>query len=444
MKIPIWIALFAASYSIATGAEKQLKPGESEIYTEVVKDLGAPNFPKALSDLDTWRQKFPDSDFTDERSALYVQTYAGSNQPAKALDTAGDLLSKDLTATFPGPTGQPTIIRLLYNAVWAISQIASPTPGELTSGATAAHQLMAYDQPLPGVTAEKWNEARTDMRDRAAAALLYIAMLPGIQAMAKQPPDCPAAESAYSKALMVYPDRAALSYELGRALNCEAKTMPDKQAPAVYEFLRAAVIDPTLGNPGNDKKKIQTFADNAYIRLHGGAEGLEQLKLQVKESPLPPADFTIRTATEIAESRRLKFEKDNPQLALWMKIKGALSDSNGEQYFAGELKDSAVPPLKGTLMEATPECRPKELLVAVPLPPLPDAQQQSAPIEIRLKLDKPLTGKPEVKTEFQWEGVPSAFTREPFLLTMDVETARLQDLKTTPCASPVKSRVRKK
>jgi hypothetical protein len=430
VSIPLCIALLlTASYSIAAAAEKQLKPGESEVYNEVVKDLTATNFAKALADLDVWRQKYPDSDFNDERSALYVQTYAGSNQPAKALDTAGDLLSKDLTAT-----GQPTIIRLLYNAVWAISQIASPTPTELTTGAKAAHQLMAYDQPLPGITAEKWNEARADMRERAAAALLYIAMLPGIQAMAKQPPDCPAAESAYSKALAEYPEKAALSYELGRALNCEAKTMPDKQSAAVYEFLRAATIDPTLGNPGNDKKKIQTFADNAYIRLHGSNEGLDRLRSQVKESPLPPADFKIRTATEIAEAKRLEFEKDNPQLALWMQIKGALSDSNGEQYFDKELKDSAVPQLKGTLMEAKPECRPTELMVAVPLPD----QQQSTPIEIRLKLDKALAGKPDLKAEIQWEGVPSAFTREPFLLTMDVETGKLQGLATTPCALPAK------
>jgi len=440
MRILRSIALIAAASSIAAAAEKQLKPGESEVYNDVVKDLTGTNFAKALLDLDTWRQKYPDSDFTDERSALYVQTYAGSNQPAKALDTAAELISKDLTATFPGPAGLPTIIRLLYNAVWAISQIASPTPPELTTGAQAAHQLMAYDQPLPGVTAEKWNEARADMRERAAAALQYIAMLPGIQAMAKQPPDCPAAESAYSKALTEYPEKAALSYELGRALNCEAKTMPDKQAPAVYEFLRAATIDPTLGNPGNDKKKIQTFADNAYIRLHGNNDGLEQLRSQVKQSPLPPADFKIPTATEIAEARRLEFEKDNPQLALWMKIKGALSDTNGQQYFDSELKDSAVPQLKGTLMAAMPECRPKELLVAVPLP----EAQQSPQIEIRLKLDKPLAGKPDLKTEFQWEGVPSVFTREPFLLTMDVEIGKIQGLTTTPCAAPAKTGPRKK
>jgi hypothetical protein len=259
-------------------------------------------------------------------------------------------------------------------------------------------------------------------------------MLPGIQAMAKQPSDCLAAEAAYSKALMVYPDKAALSYELGRALNCEAKTIPEKQSPAVYEFLRASVIDPTLGNPKNDKKKIQDFASNAYLRLHGSDEGLEQLKQQAGQSPLPPADFKIRTATEIAEEKRLEFEKDNPQLALWMKIKGALADTNGEQYFESQLRDSAVPQLTGKLVEARPACRSKELVIAI---------GQDLP-EMTLKLDKPLTGKPDLNTELHWEGVPSAFTPQPFMLTMDVESGKLHGLKTTPCAAtPARRPVRK-
>jgi hypothetical protein len=71
--------------------------------------------------------------------------------------------------------------------------------------------------------------------------------------------------------------------------------------------------------------------------------------------------------------------------------------------------------------------------------PLPDAQQPLQ-AEIRLKLDKPLAGKPELNAEFQWEGVASAFTRQPFMATMDVETSKLQGLKTAPCARhPLKS-----
>jgi len=424
------IVAIGVSCVLALAAEKQLRPGESELYGDVVKDLGAANAPKALADLDSWRQKIPDSDYKDDRAALYVQTYALANQPAKALDAAAELLAKDVTVLFTGPDGQATVLRLLYNSVLAVSQLPNPTPDELATGAKAAQLLRDYDRPLPGVAADKWAEARKDMRAKAEAALLYVQILPGIQAMAKQPPDCSAAEAVYRKALTDNPAKAALSYELGRTLNCEAKTDPQKQSAAIYEFLRAATIDPTLGDARNDQKKIRAFADNAYLKFHGSDEGLEQLRQQVRQAPLPPADFRIETAADIEEAKRAQFEKDHPQLALWMKIRGVLSADDGAQYFESQMKDAAVPQLTGVLLEAKPGCHPKELLVAVPLPDAP----QPLHAEITLKLDKPVAGKPELNEEFQWEGVPSSFTKQPFMLNMDAETGKIQGLKVVPCA----------
>jgi hypothetical protein len=267
------------------------------------------------------------------------------------------------------------------------------------------------------------------MREQATAALLYIAMQPGVQAMAKQPPDCATADAAYARALKVYPDKSVLSYELGRALNCESKSQPQKLSASIYEFARAAVVDPTLGDPKSDPKKVTGFADSAYVKIHGSDQGLEQLKQLVRQSPLPPEGFKIETASEIADEKQADFEKSNPQLALWMKIRGALADTNGEQYFTDQLKDSQVPQLRGVLIEAKPACHPKELTVGVPQP---DTQQPPRP-EIRLVLDKPLSGKPELNQEFHWEGVPTAFTKDPFLLTMDTETAKIEGLKTASC-----------
>jgi hypothetical protein len=423
------LLLAAALASAQSTPEKKLKEGEYDIYNEAVKDINTNNFAKALTDLDTWSQKFPESDYKDDRMAFYVQAYTATNQPAKALQTAGSLLSRDLNAVFPGPSGKPTIVRLLYNAVWAISHDPNPTPDAMVVGDKAAHQLMNFDQPIPGVSEADWEKARASMKEQAGAALLYIAMQPGVQAMAKQPPDCAAADAAYTRALNAYPDKSVLSYELGRALNCESKNQPEKLSAAIYEFERAAVIDPTLGDPKGDPKKVTSFADGAYVKIHGSDEGLDQFKQAVRQSPLPPEGFKIKTATEIAEEKRAEFEKSNPQLALWMKIKGALADTKGEQYFTDQLKDSQVPQLRGVLIEAKPACRPKELIIGVPLP---DSQQSLLP-EIKLVLDKPLTGKPDLNQEFHWEGVPTAFTRDPFLLTMDGEVAKLEGLKTAPC-----------
>ena len=366
------ILLFAALAIAQVTPEKKLQQGEYDPYNEVVKDINTTNFTKALTDLDAWSAKFADSDYQDDRTAFYVQAYAATNQPAKALDAASGLLARDLNTVFPGPTGQPTIVRFLYNVVYAISHDSNPTPEALAAGEKAAHQLMAFDRPIPGVSAADWEKARASMKEQASAALLYIAMQPGAQAMATQPPDCAAAETAYTKALNVYPDKSVLSYELGRALNCESKTQPEKLSAAIYEFERAAIVDPTLGDPKADPKKVPAFADNAYIKIHGSDEGLDRLKQTVRQWPLPPAGFQIETAAQIADRKRTEFEQSNPQLALWTKIKNALVDTGGEQYFTDQLKDSQVPQLRGVLVGVDRACHPKELTVAVPLP---DTQQ---------------------------------------------------------------------
>ena len=99
---------------------------------------------------------------------------------------------------------------------------------------------------------------------------------------------------------------------------------------------------------------------------------------------------------------------------------------DGPQYFESQLKNSGVPELRGTVMEQKPACHPTELLVAVPLP------ESEPKTEIRLKLDKPLAGKAEAGSELHWTGVPSAFTADPFLLTMDTESTTVKT-KLTPC-----------
>jgi hypothetical protein len=308
----------------------------------------------------------------------------------------------------------------------------------LEIGKKAAISLRDFNRKPAAVSDADWNTARTQqLQPPAKAALMYIATLPGAQAMAKTPPDCPGAEAAFTAALKDNPDSAAIAYNLGRAYNC-GKKFPE----AIYEFQRAAVLDPTLGgqNDAAAAKKITTFADNAYTHLHGSDEGLAALKDTVKSSPMPPDGFKIKTATQIAEEKEAEFEKSNPQLALWMKIKAALADTNGDDYFTNQLKGAAVPQLKGTLVEAKPACRSKELLIAVPLP---DAQQPLQ-AEITLKLDAALTGKPELNAEIQFEGLPSAFTKDPFMLTLDAEKAKVEGLKTTPCAPAARPPVRKK
>jgi hypothetical protein len=436
--------------SAQAAPEKKVKDqGEYDIYNQVLKDADpAKGDPvKELQDLDTWTQKYPESDYkNDDRPILYIQAYNKAKQPAKVLELGDQLMSKGLKSLFKN---DQQILTILFTICVNLAALPSPTPQQFAIGDKAAHALQEFiptfftptNKPA-GATDAAWNEGRATMEKVARDTLMFISTKPGADAMnryttSKDAKECVAAEAAYRKALEQYVDNPAIAYQLGRALRCQQSASPEKVPQAIYEFARAAAIDPTLGGT-MDPKALQTYLESAYSGYHGSLEGLDQLKQQAKAAPLPPAGFTIETASAILQKKEAEFEKSYPQLAIWMKIKAALSDTNGEQYFVASLKDSAVPKLKGTLVEAKPACRPKELLVAIPEP----NQQGALRPEITLKLDAALTGKPETGTEIQWEGVPAVFAKDPaFMLTMETEKAKIEGLKVTPCAgaAPKKS-----
>jgi len=409
---------------------------EYDLYNNALKDVQTQNFTKAIADLDTWKQKYPDSDFKDDREVYYIQAYAGANQPGKAIDVAGQLMSRDLTKVFDDPKAGPQmVVKVLFTTVVAAQQIPNPTPEELATAEKAAHMLMDYNTKPEGASDADWAKAREQMQTAAKGALMYLALKPGADAMQKK--DYAAAEAAFQKALQQNPDSGQIAYQLGASEVAQQATDPNKVSMGIYEIARGAALDPAKGGIADPKARsdVDTYLKKIYTSWHGSEEGLDQLKQQALASPTPPAGFHIKTATEIAAEKEAEFEKSNPQLALWMKIKGALSDTNGEQYFQSQLINTAVPQLRGTLVEAKPACHSKELLVAVPVPGPDGAAPASPKAEISLKLDAPLSGKPELNSEFHWEGVPVEFTRDPFMLTMTAEKAKIEGLKVEPCST---------
>lgn len=457
--IAVWMGAPSSAHAQAAPAaqsksgppEKKLKDTqEYDLYNNVLKDIQSQNYSKAITDLDTWKTKYPDSDYKDDRLYYYIQAYNGARQPAKVLEAAQQLMQKDITTTFKDPR---LILGALYQTSIAITSIKDPTPDQIATAQKAAKELLAY-APTYFVAANKpagtddaaWAKARADLETGPKAALMYIEVAPATKAMANK--DCATAEQLFTKALQDYPDNAYIAYNLGSAENCIARSNPDKAAEvapkAIYEFVRAAVTDPSLGKT-TDPKQVTDFANKIYTSFHGSDEGLDKLKEQAKASPLPPAGFTIETAAAVAIRKQNEFAQSNPQLAMWMGIKGQLADANGEQYFESQLKDAKVPKLKGVVVEGKPACRSREILVSVPLPDNPG----SAAAEISLKLvdaDRkplPLTAKPVPGTEIQWEGVPTAFTKDPFLLTMDTEKGNIEGLKTEPCGPPPPPRRKK-
>jgi hypothetical protein len=266
-------------------------------------------------------------------------------------------------------------------------------------------------------------------------ALLYIEI--SRSAAARSRNDCPAAEAAARRAMDIYPDSVQAAWYLGMAELCLQKSDPKRASAAIWEFARAASIDPAKGKV-DAKWQNDVAAPNLhkiYDQYHGpDPEGLARLKAAALTSLMPPPDFTIESAQEIAQVKQAAFETKFPEIALWMRIKAQLSGPGGEDYFTSGLKDSTLPRLRGVVVSAKPLCRPNQLLVAVKMP----EQATVPPAEIALKLDKPLSGTVAAGSEFGFEGVPSAFTPSPFMLTMDVGLGRLDGLDLHACSAQKK------
>ena len=155
--------------------------------------------------------------------------------------------------------------------------------------------------------------------------------------------------------------------------------------------------------------------------------------------PKPRLRYVVLLGHPVAHSRspvmqQAAFDAANPQIALWVKIRTALLEADGEQYFETGLKGRAVPQLSGRLVEAKPACNPRELMIAVPTPDAPEPSRA----EIQVRLASPLRGKAELGQSIRWQGMPVAFSKEPFLLRMTSEAAGIEGVKLTPCGSKVR------
>lgn len=418
MPLRYWCVFALVLAASGQNAKQYRDRVEYDLHLHVTKDFAARDFTKALAGLDSWAAKYAQSAFHMDRQLLYVQAYLAAGQPGRALEAGAPLLAAELT-----PADR---LRLLYTLTTAIRSETEPTAAQRSTGAEAAGQLAAFDKAPEGTPAADWARARADLQTAARTTLLHLALLPAAEALKAQ--DCPAAEAAAMKAVGAYPESVQAAWYLASAQLCIARAKPEKAPEAIYQFARAAALDPVKGfvDPKWQQSTVAPYLEKIYTQYHGAdPESLARLKELAAQSPLPPPGFVLKSAVQIEQDRQADFESRYPEVALWTKIRAALAAPDGQQYFESGVKNAAVPQLTGRLVEAKPVCRPTELRVAV----------RGETPEILLKLAKPLAGKAEPGTEFRFEGIPTAFTGAPFLLTMQSEEAKLAGLKIQPCQS---------
>ena len=99
--------------------------------------------------------------------------------------------------------------------------------------------------------------------------------------------------------------------------------------------------------------------------------------------------------------------------------------------------DGDHPAFAGKLISATPETKPKTLVLAIA-----DKDSPTPTADVTINLDSPLPGKAEGDTIITFQGIPDSYTATPFMVTF---TAAKADIKGwTGKAEPVRRPVRRR
>ena len=148
---------------------------EQQMFTQVVQDVNNGNFAKAVAALDAWTQRYPESDYQDDRLYYYVIAYDGARQPAKVVDAARRFAVVDMPPAFQDAR---QIILACYLASANVPRVTNLTPAQFTTCALAARRLLNSTQSYftpenrpPETSSEDWSKARNELEATAKTAL---------------------------------------------------------------------------------------------------------------------------------------------------------------------------------------------------------------------------------------------------------------------------------
>ena len=150
---------------------------EQELHRQVLQDVetAAPNFTKALSDLNAWSRKFPNSSSENDRLYYYIHVYNGMARADKVLDTAAPLVQAGVRGSY---RDEQQVLQILVAASASVPKLSRPTAQQLATGQKAARELLEF---LPSYFAPRrkpadvsdsaWSIARSQLEGVAREAL---------------------------------------------------------------------------------------------------------------------------------------------------------------------------------------------------------------------------------------------------------------------------------
>jgi Tfp pilus assembly protein PilF len=383
--------------------------GEYDLYVKITQTQD----PKQrLELLNTWRDKYPQTDFHTERDQAYIGTLgqiaqSDPTQRQPLIDKCEEVLKSD-----------PTNFTAAYYLTLIGPQVGgnSPPADLVTQVQSAAHTVLnqadtmfAPDKKKPGVSDADWAKAKNQI-----VALAHTAL--GWAASANK--DTATAENEYKASLEANPDQGTVSAAYAKLL-IDEKKYPE----GLFEYARAAqYTGPGPALPAATRQQLLDYFNKAYKDYHGSADGADQLLAQAKTNALPQGPLNITSQADMANAQADAMNKriaSDPQFKLWYTIKQNLTGDSGDQFFNSNVKDAEIPGgaegvknFTGTVISIDPPDRPTKVTLGVEDPTKPDTT-----LEFSQPLPASALDKIKVGQTLDFSGVADSYTKDPYMLT---------------------------
>lgn len=393
--------------------------------------------PKArLAVLNEWQDKYPQTDFAQERLQYFVQTLgqlAGTDPASRQqlLDKTSAVLKADPNNFLAG------YYTALYGPAVGGANASADVLSQVDTGAhvviSNADKAFPADKKPANMSDDQWAQTKNSAIAIAHNALAYEAT---------QKKDTATAESEYKASLQVNPNDSRVAAAYGKAL------MDEKKYPeGLYEYARAAEYSGPGALPQAQRDQLVTYFNKTYGDFHGGPDGAQQILDQAKTSALPPDGFKIVNANELAQKQADVLNdriNSDPAFKIWYAVKQNLQDK-GDAFFTSDVKDLEIPgggegggpkTFNGTVISLDPADRPTKVVLGVEDPAKPDAT---------LSFSEPLPAEAintiKVGQKIDFSGIADSYTKDPYMLTFKDPT--IPGVKTTTPAKVGKARHRK-
>lgn len=382
---------------VASAVAQWADRGEYDLVL-MIRSEGSPQ--KRLDLIETWSKQYPKSQLAESRRELALTTYQSMRDWPHML-----VVAREINAADPAnPVG-------LYWCASLIPGSSGITPETIALAEKSARALLgggsamfAPEKKPAGTTDEEWRASRTSSVVIARRALGWAAW---------QKKDLSTAAVEFTTALKEDPKNAEMSAWLGIVLSLEK----DKQAEAIWSLLRAGALREEGALPDDQRIQVAQTAERAYVSWHGSADGLDAVRQKATAAALPPADFTIETASSVTlRNLEEQARPTNPQLADWFHIRRMLEDPNGDQFFK-TIQSQPLPKLKGVVIHCSPEARPEQVTLGI---------RDGSTEEIVLKFAAPMRFAAEAGTEIEFTGTPESFHASPFQLVVTTDAKNIE------------------